>query len=64
MKKPGEKDDEEPPGGRAMERLRQFEEARGFEPSEVPDDDFAGGAGESDAPVDDAVDDDEEPNNG
>jgi hypothetical protein len=27
----------EPPGGRALERLHQFEQERGLEPTEVPD---------------------------
>jgi hypothetical protein len=40
--------DEEPPGGRAAERLREFERARGISPDETdqldaPDDDDSAG---------------------
>jgi hypothetical protein len=58
--------DEEPPGGRAAERLREFERARGISPDETDqlddpdDDDSAGVIPESQATesVDDTSEDD------
>ena len=35
MRKPGEEDEEEPPGGRALQRLHQFEQARGLKPTQL-----------------------------
>lgn len=36
MRTPGRSDEEEPPGGRALQRLQQFEQARGYDQTEVP----------------------------
>ncbi len=61
MKEPtsGGTDDDDPPGGRALERLRQFEQERGWAETEVLPED-AGAEPEHQAPPDEGPDDDEE----
>ena len=36
MRTPSRPDEDEPPGGRALQRLQQFEQERGYEQSEIP----------------------------
>jgi hypothetical protein len=51
MRKPGESEDEDDarPGGRALQRLQQFEQARGLEETEVMADDVEEPLGEDES---------------
>ena len=51
MRKPGQSEDEDdaPPGGRALQRLQQFEQERGLEETEVIADDVEEPPGEDES---------------